>query len=159
MLKKMKEIVSEIHVRYGLIMCAVLVVCLVLMELTGQNQAFDSKSPFQMIFMFIAPAVVWFYGIREKKRQLKGNLTFKQGLTQGFKISLVYAIVSPFIFMLYYLLINPSILSYVRTAYTMPSASDGLIIGVDMLTQFISAIIFGTIYAAIISLFLKSKSS
>lgn len=154
----MKELLAENHVKYGLIMSAVLVLCLALMELTGQNHSFDNKSPFQAIFMFIAPAVVWYFGINLKKKTLNGKMTFKQGLLEGFKISLVYAIVSPFIFMLYYLLINPEILNSIRTIYNLKGTSDALIIGVDMLTQFITAIIFGTIYAAIISMFLKTKS-
>ncbi len=146
------------YVKYGLILVCVLVVCLLLMEVTGQKESFDEKSPLFVIYQFIAPAVVWYLGIKAKKKMHKNKLTFKQGLVEGFKISLVFAIVSPFIFLAYYTLINPGILNFVRTAYNMPGASDAMVIGVDMLVQFFASLIFGTIYAAIISFFLKSKS-
>lgn len=152
------ELLKQNYVKYGLIMCAVLLVCLCLMEITGQNQSFDNKSPFQFIFMFIAPFVVWWLGIAAKKKLLKNKMTFKQGLSEGFKISLAYGIVSPFIFLFYYVFINPDIVAYVKVAYNLSEAQDAVVIGVDMLAQLIAAIVFGTLYAAIISLFLKSKN-
>lgn len=138
-------------------MSAIVAACLLLMELTGQNQTFDNKSLFQIIFMFIAPIFVWFFGIKERKQELKGKLTWKQGLTQGFKISLVYGIVSPFVFFIYYTLINPSIISFVAQTYGLTGQPDALVIAFDMGAQFVFALFFGTIYAAIISFFLKTK--
>lgn len=150
------ELLKQNYVKYGLIMCAVIVVCLSIMEITGQNQSFD-KSPIVAIWTFIAPGVIWYLGIKTRKDAQKGKLTFKEGVKEGFKISLVFAIVSPFVFLAYYLLINPEILSYVRKAYGLNSAAEGVVIATDMGVQFLSAVIFGTIYAAIISYFLKSK--
>lgn len=144
------------HLKYALIMCAITVACLALMELTGQNESFD-KSPFPVIFTFIAPAVVWYFGIKERKQQLKGKLPFKQGVIEGFNISLGYAIISPFIFLFYYLFVNPPIIEYVRTSYGLTGASDTAVFAADMAVQFVAAIIGGTVYAAIISFFLKSK--
>lgn len=152
------ELLKKNHIKYGLIMSAVTAVCLMLMEITGQNQSFDAKSPFQIIFLFIAPAVVWYFGIKAKKQMLGGKLTFKQGLSEGFKISVVYGLTSPFVFLIYYLFINPQILEYVRTSYGLANASNTMVIAVDMVAQVISALIFGTIYAAIITLFLKTKN-
>ncbi len=145
------------HVKYGLIMVTIPTICLLIMELTGQNQTFDNKSPFQLIFMFVAPLVVWTLGIRAKKKALKNKLSFKQGLSEGFKISLVYAAVSPFMFMAYYLFVNPEIINYVRSAYRITGATNNMVILVDMVVQFVTATLFGTIYSAIISFFLKSK--
>lgn len=145
------KLLQENYVRHGLMMCGVLLFCLGLMELTGNNESFDSKSPITIVFMFIAPFVIWYMGINEKKKMLKGKLTFKKGVMEGLKISLTFAIISPFIFMLYYLLLNPDILDYVRTAYGLRELPDAIVITVDMLTQFLSAIVFGTIYAVIIT--------
>ncbi len=55
------------HVKYALYMCGVLALCLILMELTGQNETFDNKSPLTIIFMFLAPLVIWYFEIKEKK--------------------------------------------------------------------------------------------
>lgn len=107
--------------------------------------------------MFVAPLVVWTLGIRAKKKALKNKLSFKQGLSEGFKISLVYAAVSPFMFMAYYLFVNPEIINYVRSAYRITGATNNMVILVDMVVQFVTATLFGTIYSAIISFFLKSK--
>ncbi len=152
------QLLKQNHIKYGLIMAALTALCLMFMEITGQNESFDMNSPFQLFYTFLAPAIVWYFGIRARKKSLKGKMTFKAGLKEGCKISLVYGIVSPFIFLMYYVLINPTILDSVRTMYGLGNASDTVVIVVDMFIQFVSAIIFGTIYAAIISLFLKSKS-
>lgn len=145
------------YMKYGLIMCGVVVFCLSLLHATGQYADFEKKSPFEAIFI-LAPFVVWFLGIRARKKELKNKMTFKQGLTEGFKISLVFAVISPFIFMFYYLLFNGEILAYVRRAYGMAGASDTIVIMVDMAVQFIGSIVMGTIAGSIISFFLKSKS-
>lgn len=133
-----------------------MIVCLAIMELTGQNQSFD-KSPLVLVWTFIAPAIVWYFGINEKKKIQKGKLSFKEGVKEGFKISLVFGLTSPFVFLFYYLFVNPPIISYVKSAYGMSGSSDGMVIAIDMVAQFVSAVVFGTIYAAIISLFIRSK--
>lgn len=137
-------------------MTGVIVLCLLFMEVTGQNKSFE-HSPIVFFFTAIAPAVIWFFGIRAKKKLLKGKLTFKQGFLEGFKISLVYGITSPFVFLFYYLFINPEIVEQVKVIYQMESASDAMVIGTDLGSQLIAAVVFGTIYGAIISLFLRSK--
>lgn len=138
-------------------MGGVTIVCLLLMEITGQNTSFTDKSPIFLIYQFIIPAVVWYLGINAKKKMLKNKLTFKQGLCEGFMISLVYALVSPFIFLFYYTMVNPAILVYVRTAYNLTGTTDTMVIAIDMAVQFVSSLVFGTIYGAVISFFLKTK--
>lgn len=145
------------HIKYALIMTAIIVVCLMLMEVTGQNKTFD-HSPFAFIFTMIAPVIVWYLGIRAKKKQLKGKLSYKQGVMEGLKIGIVYGVISPFIFLAYYLLVNPGIIAYVRTVYQMRSTtSDMTVIFVDLVVQFAASIVFGLIYGLIFSIFLRSK--
>lgn len=153
------KLVKQNHVKYGLIMVGVLIGCITLMEITGQNESFENKSPIFLIYQFIVPAIVWTLGIRAKKKELGGKLTFGQGLKEGFKISLVFGLISPFIFALYYLLVNPEILEYVKKSYNLTQASDEFTIGVDMILQFLFSLIFGTLYSIIISLFLRTKKS
>lgn len=152
------QLLKRNYVKHGLVMCGLIALCLFLMEVTGENTSFD-KSPFQVIFTMIAPFVVWYYGIRARKVAQGGSLTFKEGVAEGFKISLVFAIVSPFIFALYYYAVNPEIVNSVRQAYGLTDAPFAKVVSIDMFIQFISAIIFGTIYAAILSVFMKSKKS
>ncbi len=144
------------YVKYALSMCGVIVVCLLFMHVTGQYTSFEKRTPLEFIFI-LAPFILWFLGIKSRKKELKGKMTFKQGLTEGFKISLVFAIISPFIFMLYYLLFNQEILNYVRDAYQLTGASNEKVIMVDMTVQFVGSIVMGTISSAILSFFLKTK--
>lgn len=141
-------------------MSGIIVLMLFIMQLSGQYQThFPGQSPIEMSTIVIAPFIVWFLGIRSKKSLQKGKLTFKQGLLEGIKISLVFGIVSPFIFAAYYYFVNPEIVGFVRDAYQLDSnASFESVVVADMLSQFLFSLIFGTIYSAVISFFLKSKS-
>lgn len=137
-------------------MCGLTALCLVLMEVSGQNTSFD-KAPLQSLVTLLGPLVVWYMGIYARRTAQKGSLTFKEGVSEGFKISLVYGLVSPFIFLVYYLVVNPGIVSYVRQAYGMAGAPDSSVIMVDMLVQLIAALVFGLVYSAVIALILRSK--
>ncbi len=137
-------------------MSAVTAFCLIMMQITGQNDSFDNKSPFQFFFMFVAPAIVWYLGIKAKKKANKGKLTFKQGLAEGFKISLVYGLVSPFVFLTFYL-INPVIIDYIRKSYNMMTQPTYVVIVIDMVAQLVASIVFGVIYASVISLLIRTK--
>jgi hypothetical protein len=107
---------------------------------------------------FIAPLIIWYMGLQAKKRMQKGVLTFKDGLHESFRISLAYATISPFLFLVYYLVFNPSAIDFVRTAYQLQSTiNDGQVIIIDMFAQFIAAIIGGTLYGAILTAFLYTK--
>lgn len=151
------KLLQKNHIKYALMMTGVVVACLVLMEVTGQNKTFD-HSPFALLFTVIAPLIIWYAGIRAKKKQLKGKLSYKQGVLEGCKIGIAYGFISPFIFLTYYLLINPGIVAYVRTAYFMKSTTpDATVIFVDLVIQLVASVVFGTIYGLIFSLFLKSK--
>lgn len=137
-------------------MAGVTIICLTLMFLT--NASFDTKSPLQITITFIAPFIVWYLGLKERKKELKNKMSFKQGLLASFKISLVYGVISPFLFMIYYF-VNPSVLLFIREVYKLAEATDAVVIISDMFAQFFSAIIGGTLYGAIISFFLKTKSN
>lgn len=150
------NLLSQNYVRYALIMCAILVICLASLEITGNNQGFD-KSPVVAIWTFIAPFVIWFFGIRAKKKTQNGKLTFKQGFMEGLRISIVFGIISPFIFLGYYLFINPEIVSYVKDAYGLGNQKDYVAIIVDLGAQFIASVVGGGLYSAVLSFFLKSK--
>lgn len=150
------NLLSTNYTKYALIMCAVLIICLASIELTGNNQNFD-KSPLVAIWTFIAPFIIWFLGIRAKKKAQKGKLTFKQGFFEGLKISVVFGIISPFIFLGYYVIINPEILEYVKGAYGLSNQPNEIVILVDLGAQFISSIIGGGLYSALIAFILKSK--
>lgn len=152
------NLLKQNHVRWALWMCLVLIGCLSYMEITGLNTSFDAKGPSGLVLMFIGPILIWFLGIRAKKVQQGGRITFKEGLQEAFRISLAYAIISPFIFLAYYVFINPEILDYVRSAYNLEGVSTAIIIVADMVAQFLSAIVFGTAIGAVIAFILRTRT-
>ena len=145
--------------RYGLAMTAFTAAWVLLMHITGQYGPEYKANPLDLLFIVVVPLIVWYLGIKAKKEQKKGKISFQEGLKEGFQISLVYGILSPFIFGIYHVQINPARVESLKPVYGLVGVTDMHIIFVDMLVQFISAIVFGTLYAAIISYFLKSKSA
>ena len=152
------QLLNQTYVKYALMQCAALILCLTLMEVTGNNLTFEQKPIFQVIFVMITPFIIWFLGIRAKKAELKNKMSFKQGFNEGFKISVVFGILSVFIFLVYYLFINTFIIESVKFVYGMPDGSNSAVIAIDLITQFLSSIIFGSLYSAIIAFILKSKN-
>jgi hypothetical protein len=153
---------SKSNVKFGLILTALVVICLAIMEITGHDQSFASGGVFQTILQTFAPVVILIWAIWARRRALiraGSGMTWKEGVSEGFKASLIFAIVSPFVFMLYYLMFNMEILAYVGEIYRMSSASPTKIMIVDMLIQFISATMFGLVVSMVVALFLRKKNS
>ncbi len=144
------------HVKYGLFMSIATALCILFMHFTGQYSNPEKRSPIEMLFIIFVPIIIWYLGIKARKKALKEKLPFKEGFFTGVKISLVYALTSPFIFLVYYT-INPSVIDFMKKEYMMPDASTGQIIAFDMLVQFLAALIMGSLYGAVISLFLKTR--
>lgn len=149
--------IKEGPIKYALYMTGIIALCLLFMEVTGQNKSFDSKSPLLMLLMQGAPLLIWFFGIRSKKKQLKNKLTIREGVMEGLMISLFFGVFSSLVFVFYYLFINSAILASVKQVYRMPQATNTIIIAVDVVAQFIFSLLFGAIYSAIVSYFLRTK--
>ncbi|HEY0980235.1 MAG TPA: DUF4199 domain-containing protein [Candidatus Paceibacterota bacterium] len=148
-------IFSRNHWNYALILSCFTIACLVLMETSGNNQSFNSGAWYQVLFMTIAPAVVLFLGIRTKRAILDGVMSFKQGFREGMMISLLFGIISAFVFLAYYKWFNSGILESVRIAYRMQSASETKLILTDMGLQVVFAVVFGAIVSSVSSFILK----
>lgn len=144
------------YVKYGLIMSCVLLICLVLMHVTGQYDSFEKGAPLDILFV-IAPFILWFLGLRSYKKMLNDRMTFKQGLFEGIRISVVFAVFSSVIFATYYLFVNQAIIEYLRKSYGMEEASNTAVIITDLSVQFIGSITMGTIFTSILSFFMKTK--
>ncbi len=150
------NILHQSYTKFGLNMSALVVVCLAYMEISGKNQSF-AESPMSPLVMTIVTVIIWWYALKQKKEMQKGKLTFKEGLSESFKISLVFALTSPLVFLAYYTFVNPEIVDSVREAFLMTNVPRAQVIAMDMFAQVVSALIFGTIIGAILSFFMKSK--
>lgn len=146
------------YIKYPLIMIGIIILCLIYMHLSGQYNQFPTGGPTaESLLMLAAPLIVWFLGIRAKKKQLKGRMSFKQGFSEAFKMSLVFGIISPFIFLIYYIIFNPGIVHKVGDVYGIMNAPSWLIIAYDMAVQFLGSLIGGVVYGSIVSFFLRNK--
>lgn len=150
------NILNQSYTKFGLIMSVLVVVCLAYMEISGKNQSFE-QSPMSPLVMTIVTIIIWWYALKQKKEMQKGKLTFKEGLAESFKISLVFALTSPLVFLAYYTFVNPEIVDSVQEAFQMTNVPRAQVIAMDMFAQIISALIFGTLIGAILSFFMKSK--
>lgn len=154
----MKELVEKTHVKYGLIMSALTAAFILSMHLTGQYTQLQERSPVEFIFIALTPILVWYFGIRAHKKKLQGKLSWKEGVREGFLIAVVYALTSPFVYLTYYLLINPELIIFMRQEYGMQTSSLAMVVFLDILVQFVAALVMGALYGAVISLFLRTKS-
>ena len=127
--------------KYGLAMVVLNVLYVLFMHYSGQYGREYNVNPLDLLFIIVAPFIVWWFGIEARKKSQKGKLTFKDGFKEGFQISLVYAFLSPFVFAFYYLVLNPQIVASLKEQYGLPGALDVQIFFIDMLAQFVSAII------------------
>lgn len=152
------HIFSHNAFRYGLLMTLLHTVWILFMHISGKYGLESKAIPFDFLFIAFMPLIIWFLGIRARKIAKKGKLSLKDGVKEGFHISLVYGLLSPIVYAIYYLFINPQVVGTLKPEYGLPGVSDMQIILIDMLAQFVSAIIFGTLYAVVISLFLRSKA-
>ena len=152
-------LLKQNFVKYGLLMSAATALCILYVHATGgySNQQNIGKSPVEFVFIVFVPLIIWYLGISARKKQLKGKMSYKEGLIEGVKISLAYGVSSPFVYLIYYTFINPEVLSFMRKEYGLKNVSDTVVIIFDMLVQFFAAVVFGTIYGAIVSIFLRSK--
>jgi len=149
---------SRHQLRYALYMVGFLVLCLALMELTGNNQSFNGGW-YKAVLQTLAPIVILFLGIKNKRDMFGGVMTWKDGFKEGFGIALWFALISPIVFLLYYLLINIDIVSWVRDTYMLSTTtSTARVIGIDLIVQIVSSLVlFGVVISTIASLILKRR--
>jgi hypothetical protein len=145
------------HVRFGLLGTVVFMVCLLLLDISGNDYFLQEAGPTLTSILLILPILLWYFGIRAKKRQNGNHLAFRQGVKEGYKIALVFALSSPFAFLLYYLILNVGTLTGLGKAVRIEEVPSVLAIVADMMVQFWGIIIFGTMYGILVSAFLKSK--
>lgn len=144
--------------KYGILLTLVPVFCLLVMELTGNNQSFENVTWWDTALQIILTVIILTLGIRAKKKELGGLMSWKQGVVSGFEISLIFGLISPFVFLAYYVFVNYPIVASVREVYHLKNATDLGVIRIDMLMQFVTALIFGLVVSSIASLFLRSRT-
>lgn len=142
-------------VKYGLLLTGTIIAWVVVMHFTGLYSPNRRGTTIVDYLYLLIPAFGIYFGIQEKRdRYLHGRLTMREGLKEGMLISLVYGILSAFVFMLYYNLINPEIVEVAKAAYGMTEFTTQQVIFADMLVQIIFSLLGGLALSAVITAYL-----
>jgi hypothetical protein len=150
------SLLKENYFFWAMVLNVITIIALALMELSGNNQSYDPKSPLFIAYQFIIPVIVWYLAIRAKKKQLKNTLSFKQGMREGTLLGLVFGLTSPFIFLFYYTMVNPGIVEWIRHGSADPT---WLVIGKDMFLSLVVCFVTGLILSPPISFLLKKSKN
>lgn len=145
-------------VKYGLILTGTIVVWLAVMHSLGAYSAQKTEMSIVDYFYVLVPAIVLYLGIKEKKKMSKNRLTYKEGVIEGLRISVIYGVLSPIVFYLYYTLVNPDAIQFAKKAYGMMQFSDREVMFADLAVQFVFSILGGLIMSLVISYFLSKKA-
>jgi hypothetical protein len=144
----------KIALKYGLLITAVVVAWIVIVRLLMGVGAESKANMIAPVLFNVAAILAIFSGIRARKNQLGGALSFKTGLKTGVGISLVYAVSACLFFVIEFLVAGPKLLLSEPGAQGRPVWQ---IAALAYTGLFLGALIFGLIYSALISFFLARR--
>ena len=144
----------KIALKYGLLITAVVAVWIVIVKLAMGVGADSKANAIAPILFSVAQILAILLGMRTRKNELNGALSFKEGLKTGVSISFVYAVSACLFFVIEYLVAGPKLLLSEAGPQDRPLwqvaafAYTGLFFG---------SLIFGLIYSTIISFVLAKR--
>jgi uncharacterized protein DUF4199 len=144
----------KIALKYGLLITAVVVAWVVVVRFVlGVGP--DSKANLIGPILFNLTAIVAIaLGMKARKRELGGQLYFKEGLKTGMAISLAYAVSACLFFMLQYLVAGPKLLLSEAGAEAGPLWRVAVFAYAGL---FFGSLLFGLIYSTIIAFFIAKR--
>lgn len=144
----------KIALKYGLLITAVLIAWVVIVRFglaLGPNSKANMIAP---ILFNVTAIVAIFLGMSARKRELAGQLGFKEGVKTGMAISLVYAVSACLFFMIEYLIAGPELLLSEDSPGGRPLWQVAVFAYAGL---FFVSLFFGVIYSTVIA-FLLAKS-
>lgn len=144
----------KIALKYGLLITAVVVGWIVIVRFVmdvGLNSKANMIAP--IIFNIAAIAAI-LLGIRARRNELNGALSFKEGLKTGMKISLVYAVSACLFFMIEFLVAGPKLLLSEAGPQSGPMWQ---LAAMAYAGLFFGSMISGLVYSTIISFFITRR--
>ena len=161
------------ELKYGVIFAAIVIVYVMIEHFLGFNTTRHDIGQYSRLAGVLVPIIGIFMGIKAKRKELNGNLTFGQGVKTGFLIALIQTTITTLWFWFYGTVVNPQ---FVNTMLEF-ERSRMLARGTDaadaratidrlkalysfpflQLAQEVAGILYGTIFAMIFSAFLKKK--
>ncbi len=144
----------KIALRYGLLITAVVVAWIVVVRFV-MNIGADSKANVIAPILFnLAAIVAILLAMKDRKKELDGDLSFKEGLKTGMGVSLVYAISACLFFMIEFLVAGPKLLMSEAGPQVGPMWQVAALAYAGL---FLGSLFFGLIYSTVISFFLARR--
>ena len=144
----------KLALKYGLLITAVVVAWIVVIRFLLDVGAHSKLNVIGPILFNITTIVAILLGMRARKTELDGDLSFKEGLKTGMGISLVYAISACLFFIIEFVVAGPKLL-------LSEAGSEG-----DAMWKvaafaygglFFGSLVFGLIYSTVISFFIARR--
>lgn len=119
----------------------------------------DTKSELSSLdyLSIIVPILGFYFGIRAERNKNNGILTFGNGFIIGLYISIVYAILSTLLFLIYYKFIDIDSLKFAAKYYGMEDAPINKVLLMDLGVQLVSSLVIGLILSVMFSFILKKN--
>ncbi len=144
----------KIALRYGLLITAVVVAWIVVVRFV-MNIGADSKANVIAPILFnLAAIVAILLAMKARKKELDGDLSFKEGLKTGMGVSLVYAISACLFFMIEFLVAGPKLLMSEAGPQVGPMWQVAALAYAGL---FLGSLFFGLIYSTVIAFFIARR--
>jgi len=144
----------KIALRYGLLITAVVVAWIVVGRFV-MNIGADSKANVIAPILFnLAAIVAILLAMKARKKELDGDLSFKEGLKTGMGVSLVYAISACLFFMIEFLVAGPKLLMSEAGPQVGPMWQVAALAYTGL---FLGSLFFGLIYSTVIAFFIARR--
>jgi hypothetical protein len=144
----------RIALKFGLLITAVVVAWIVIVRLAMGVGADSKAGSIAPILFNVAAIVAIFLGMNARKRELNGEMTFKEGLKTGMGVSLVYALSACLFFMIEYAVAGPILLLSEAGPQNLPMWQVAALAYAGL---FFGSLFFGLVYSTVISFFLAKR--
>lgn len=157
------KVLSNLELKWGGIFSATMIVWLLIEKLAGWHDArIHLHATMTNIFAIPAIAVYVFALLDIRKNEFAYNMTWQQGFLSGVKISLVVAMLSPLVQIIFNKLISPEyfskVIEYALTqGQDRKALEDYFNLTSYMIQAGVGSFIMGVVTSAVVAIFVKSK--
>ena len=144
----------KIALKYGLLITAVVIAWIVIVRFALAVGPDSSANIIAPLLFNLTAIVAIFLGMKARKKELNGDLGFKEGVKTGMAISLVYAVSACLFFMIQYLVAGPKLLLSEAGPQTGPLWQVAVFAYAGL---FFGSLFFGLVYSTVIAFFLARR--
>ena len=144
----------KISIKYGLLITGVVVAWIVVVRFLMDVGADSKANVIAPILFNLAAIVAILLGMKARKKELDGDLSFKEGLKTGMGVSLVYAISACLFFMIEFLVAGPKLLLSEAGPRVGPMWQVAALAYAGL---FLGSLFFGLIYSTVIAFFIARR--